>query len=292
MKNIVKLQGILMYLVIGFMTLVSSSCSSDDDDMLAVSLQELTFGHKGGTKSIGIISNVDWNIESEQDWCTVDTKSGNGDVMVAVTVTEFNGENDRTAKLNITASGFSTRVVTVIQKGNADEEEVTVKTISFESKEIDDLNWHYFSFKEGEFVKVDLEKANENLSWDIAFQRFYVKTNSGTSGLGKGGAIDTKQVDFDNVSEVPSEFIVDEVFEMMAQMGTMVQRSGSPAFKISTSNSWAWFEYQKMTWHYNNNVFVIKTADGVHYAKIIMKAYKNEVGDSGHITFDYIYPFK
>lgn len=292
MKNAVKFQSILMSLVIGFMTIVSSSCSSDDDDMLAVSTQELTFEYKGGSKNIGIISNVDWAIESEQDWCSVDTKSGNGDVMVAVTVTEFNGESDRTTKLNITAPGFSTRVVTVIQKGNTDAEEETVRTVNFESKEVDDLSWHYFSFKEGEFVEVDLEKANENLSWDIAFQRFYVKTNSGTSGLGKGGAIDTKKEDFNEVKEVPSEFIVDDVFEMMAQMGTMVQRSGSPAFKASTSNSWAWFEYQKMTWHYNKNVFVIRTADGEHYAKIIMKAYKNEVGDSGHITFDYIYPFK
>ena len=41
----------------------------------------------------------------------------------------------------------------------------------------------------------------------------------------------------------------------------------------------------------NNNIFVIKTADGNNYAKVVMKSYESE-RMQGKITFEYIYPAK
>ena len=65
------------------------------------------------------------------------------------------------------------------------------------TKDIQKLNatsydkWVYFSFGKGEIVEV--ADPENDLSWDIALQRWYIKTNSGTSGKkGKGGAINTK----------------------------------------------------------------------------------------------------
>ena len=43
--------------------------------------------------------------------------------------------------------------------------------------------WKYFSFKKGNFIETPA-KPNESLDWDVAFNRYYVKTNSGTSGKG------------------------------------------------------------------------------------------------------------
>ena len=51
--------------------------------------------------------------------------------------------------------------------------------------------WVYYSFEKGAIVEVSSPETD--LGWDIAFQRWYVKTNSGTSGKGKGGAINTKK---------------------------------------------------------------------------------------------------
>ncbi|MFR7877783.1 MAG: HmuY family protein [Butyricimonas paravirosa] len=38
-----------------------------------------------------------------------------------------------------------------------------------------------FSFAKGDFVELTEEQAATSLDWDIAFQRYYIRTNSGTS---------------------------------------------------------------------------------------------------------------
>lgn len=170
---------------------------------------------------------------------------------------------------------------------------VEAKTISFVSSSTKEEDWEYFSFKQGKFVEVPKSKANEDLTWDIAFQRFYVRTNSGESGKGKGGALDSGKKSFDEVTEVPkSGFISDKIASVMAKMSVMVERSVNTAFEIEKHPSWMWFVFQEMRWAHNDNVFIVRLADGESYAKVIMRAYKNDEGTSGHITFDYIYPFK
>lgn len=174
-----------------------------------------------------------------------------------------------------------------------DDNDSIAETYNFESTSTDAEEWVYFSFAEGKEITVDKSKPEESTAWDIAFQRFYVRTNSGTSGKGKGGVLDTGKKNFEEVISVPaSGFTVDEKFQMMTTMGKYEERSGSKAFKVKDSFSWAWFVYTEMTWYYNNNVFIIRTADGKNYAKIIMKSYKNDADKSGYITFEYVYPFK
>lgn len=157
-------------------------------------------------------------------------------------------------------------------------------------------DWVYFSFSKGDSVVIDKANAAKDQTWDIAFQRFYIRTNSGTSGEGQGGALDTKETAFDKVTVVPtSGFIADTKVDMMTIMGKFDERSANTAFQVLDHPVWAWFDAPTgdMQWHYNKNVFIIKTADGKHYAKIIMKQYKSDDGkESGHIKFDYVYPFK
>jgi len=178
-----------------------------------------------------------------------------------------------------------------------DEPEIPAeaKSFSFFSDSTTPNDWVYFSFEKGDSVVIDKANAAKDQSWDIAFQRYYVRTNCGTSGEGQGGALDTKETSFDAVTVVPtSGFIVDAVKPMMTVMGKNEERTLNPAFQTpnNDSNSWAWYYYMEKRWDYNNNVFIIKTADGKHYAKIIMKQYKNDEGKSGYIKFDYVYPFK
>ena len=47
-------------------------------------------------------------------------------------------------------------------------------------------DWVYFSFSQSQLVNI--ENPESSLEWDIAFQRKHIKTNSGLSGLGSGGA--------------------------------------------------------------------------------------------------------
>lgn len=171
------------------------------------------------------------------------------------------------------------------------ETPVTDSTVYLSSSQTTDP-WKYFSFKNG-FVELTEEEAATSLEWDIAFQRFYIRTNSGTSGKGKGGALDMNKTAFDEVPNVPtSGYKVDEMISMMTMMGKFEEKSGSPAFQCKEQPVWAWFNAPaEMKWYYNNNVFAIQTADGEHHAKIIMKTYKS-TDEKGNIEFQYVYPAK
>ena len=48
-------------------------------------------------------------------------------------------------------------------------------------------NWVYFSFEQAEVI--DVENPEESMEWDVAFQRKHIRTNSGLSGIGNGGAL-------------------------------------------------------------------------------------------------------
>lgn len=87
--------------------------------------------------------------------------------------------------------------------------------------------WKYFSFAKGDFVDLTEEEAATSLEWDIAFQRYYIRTNSGTSGKGQGGALDMAKDSFDDVPNVPtSGYTEDELISMMTTMGSFEDKSG------------------------------------------------------------------
>ena len=149
--------------------------------------------------------------------------------------------------------------------------------------------WKYFSFKKGNFIETPA-KPNESLDWDVAFNRYYVKTNSGTSGKGKGGCIDSEETGFDAVTvDKNAAFTVDDSLSIMTTMGKNGKDSYNPEIECEGSNSWAWYKYMKGVWYYNHHVFIFRSADGQNCAKVIFDTYKDQMGNSGHITFRYIY---
>ena len=173
------------------------------------------------------------------------------------------------------------------------ETEVTAKTVKFEAQSY--TEWAYFSFSKGDFVTVDQANYATDMSWDIAFLRYYIRTNGGKSGKGQGAVLDTKETKFNAVTTIPSTgFITDDNISIIAGSGMPPNYrtdAGSPAFIVKESPSWATFTPPTGPWVYNNNVFIIRTADG-QYAKLIMKSFLNDEDKSGHITFEYVYPFK
>ena len=75
-------------------------------------------------------------------------------------------------------------------------------------------NWKYFRFTDSTLQEITffIGDPSDNLSWDIAFQRNHIKTNSGTSGIGNAGAyIDSSlawnATSFNNFSENVSNYI-------------------------------------------------------------------------------------
>lgn len=91
-------------------------------------------------------------------------------------------------------------------------EELTIHGLSSE-------HWTYFSFEKGEVVgtgkfndEADDAAWAKRRDWDFAICGDRIKTNSGTSGEGLGGAQKDNEHNFATLSTAPTDgYIVDEV---------------------------------------------------------------------------------
>ena len=149
-------------------------------------------------------------------------------------------------------------------------------------------DWVYFSFSQGKEVTVAEGQHKTDLSWDIAFNRYNVRTNGGKSGSGKGAAYAAGKVSFGSVVEAPaSGYVVDTDFEI-----SDVGSGFPPPTKMSTANpelsKAIGFTGPPPVYTPNEVVYVVKAADG-KYAKVIFTSFYDTKGNSGFMTFKYVY---
>ena len=163
-----------------------------------------------------------------------------------------------------------------------------VKEIMLSRKTNYGNDWIYFSLKEGKEIEVAEEDHMNNLSWDLAFNRYNIRTNSGLSGKGQGGASDTEVTDMKAVTTVPNgNFVVDTAAKITGSF------TGSGITEVESTLNKALGEAIKFagpppTYTPNNHVYIVKTADG-KYAKIKVLGFHNEKGKSGFVSFQYVY---
>jgi hypothetical protein len=142
--------------------------------------------------------------------------------------------------------------------------------------------WVYFSFSKGDTLTVD--DPGNSLEWDLGLKRYRLKTNSGTSGPGQGGAVNIGKVDFDSVVEAPENgYTADDSLTYQAHGGSKT---------ISTNqvlNGWAIMQGMPPTFIPTDSIYVVKTADG-KYARLWFKSYYHPTeSTSGYITLQYFY---
>ena len=150
-------------------------------------------------------------------------------------------------------------------------------------------DWIYFSLSEGkELTGINEDNRESNQTWDLAFNRYNVRTNSGLSGKGKGGAADTGKTSMEEVATVPNvSFVVDEMSKITSKFtGSGVEEIESPLNK--KLGEAIKFQGPPPTYTPNNHVYIVKTADG-KYAKIKIENFYNDEGKSGFVTFSYVY---
>jgi hypothetical protein len=125
------------------------------------------------------------------------------------------------------------------------------------------------------WVRIDIGKVSVvhdvAASWDLAFQRTRIQTNSGTSGTGMGGA-KRLEGDFDTTLEAPSlaGFEVDAMLPIPGPPGSG-EFSGNPVLN-------AWYDYDPTTHTVSPKAeaYVVRTASG-RYAKLRIAAYAGGV---------------
>jgi hypothetical protein len=165
-------------------------------------------------------------------------------------------------------------------------ENLLTKAVVIESTSY--TNWVYFSFEQEDVVSITDPKTS--LDWDLAFLRNHMRTNSGTSGSGQGGAYDAGQINFDELTEAVAEgYTVDDSISISDPNDPTRQNM----IKVAGNNvleGWGNFDLTSMPPLFipADHIFIIKTAAG-KYAKIWLKSYYGTDGSSANITMDYIY---
>ena len=160
-----------------------------------------------------------------------------------------------------------------------DEYFVTIPATSYS-------DWIYFSIEDNSVV--DIDNSQNSSDWDLAFQRKHIRTNSGMSGSGAGGAyVDSSKVwssDWGTMNEIPDniDWVEDkELYDFYdLQTHTFVKGVKNPAL-----NAWGWFNesYQLIPTNY---VMYAKCANGVDVIKIWAYDYY-ENGAGGNVSIRY-----
>ncbi len=153
-------------------------------------------------------------------------------------------------------------------------------------------DWIYFSFDtQAEVSGIDSSNYKTLDTWDIAFHRYSVRTNSGTStnNIGRGGAYDTgiNIADWASVTEAPeTNYVVDDTIQILnynTQAYEYMNTTGNTVLGRGVS-----FSGPPPTYTLSDNIYIVKTAKG-KYAKIWIKSFHNSNNESGYITFCYAY---
>ncbi|PIE87499.1 MAG: hypothetical protein CSA01_00395, partial [Bacteroidetes bacterium] len=156
-------------------------------------------------------------------------------------------------------------------------------TKTFDARAYD--KWVYFSFDKGE--EVEITDFQNSMEWDIAFHRFDVRVNCGTSGPGQGGSISMGQVNFDAVKTAPTEgYSLNDSISIITEEGNWTNPVTVPGDTIV--GKWLYFTGPPPQYNITNDIYVIKTAEG-KYSKIWLKDYYNDNSQSGFVTMQYFY---
>jgi len=164
---------------------------------------------------------------------------------------------------------------------------IPIESRTFEVNSTSSTAWKYFSFEKNDTIAVsDPLTSNE---WDLAFQRYRVKTNGGMSGIGMGSAANSYlrgQAGFDEMKTVPDT----ATFSADASVNIAVQQ-GYATYVINPEiYSWFTIELAALGTQIvpTDYIFIVKTGDG-KYAKVWFKSYYSATNVSGHVIFQYVY---
>ncbi len=145
--------------------------------------------------------------------------------------------------------------------------------------------WVYFSFEQDK--EVEVTDFQHSLEWDIAFHRFNVRVNCGTSGIGEGGSISMGQVNFDEVIEAPKEgYALNDSISIVTKPGGWFEQEMVPGDTVMAN--WLYFTGPPPEYNITHHIYVIKTAKG-KYAKVWLKDYYNDNSETGYVTMQYFY---
>jgi hypothetical protein len=162
-----------------------------------------------------------------------------------------------------------------------------IQSQTFEINSTSTTAWKYFSFTSNDTISVTDPLTSTD--WDLAFQRYRIKTNGGKSGNGLGSAANSYQkgqTGFDALKLVSdtATFVADDSIQIAVQQGY--------ATYVVNPEIYTWFTLEMATQGTqivpSDYIYIIKTGIG-KYAKVWFRSYYSAANVSGHVTIQYKY---
>jgi hypothetical protein len=168
-----------------------------------------------------------------------------------------------------------------------EETNTPIESHTFEINSSSSATWKYFSFEKNDTVTIT--DPQTSAGWDLAFQRYRIRTNGGLSGTAMGSAANSYkkgQTGFDALTAVSdtATFSADESIQIAVQ--------GGYATYIVNPELYTWFAIELAAQGTqivpSDFIYIVKTANG-KYAKVWFKSYYSSANTSGHVTIQYKY---
>ena len=162
-----------------------------------------------------------------------------------------------------------------------------IQSQTFEINSTGSTIWKYFSFAKNDTITVSDPALSTD--WDLAFQRYRIKTNGGKSGGGLGSAANTfqkGQTGFDAV-----KLVSDTLTFVKDDSVTVAVQQGYSTFVVNPK-LYTWFTLEQATQGTqivpSNYIYIVRTGTG-NYAKVWFKSYYSATNVSGYVTIQYKY---
>jgi len=178
-------------------------------------------------------------------------------------------------------------LITLFSACKKEDTNPAIQSHTFEINSSSSTAWKYFSFEKNDTVAI--ADPATSTDWDLAFQRYRIKTNGGLSGSAMGSAANSYkkgQAGFDALTSVSdtASFTADESIQIAVQQGF--------ATYIVNPELYTWFAIELAAQGTqivpSDFVYLVKTASG-KYAKVWFKSYYSSTNLSGHVTMQYKY---
>ena len=164
---------------------------------------------------------------------------------------------------------------------------VPIQSQVYEVNSTGSTTWKYFSFAKNDTITV-LDPST-SAEWDLAFQRYRIKTNGGKSGTAAGSAANSYlkgQTGFDALK------LVSDTATFVTDNDILITIQGGYATYTVNPKIYTWFTIELATQGTQivptDYVYVVKTASG-KYAKVWFKSYYSATNVSGYVTIQYKY---
>jgi hypothetical protein len=182
---------------------------------------------------------------------------------------------------------WSLLLITFLSACKKEDTTPAIQSHTFEINSSSSTAWKYFSFEKNDTVTITNPATSTD--WDLAFQRYRIKTNGGLSGGALGSAANSYKKGpsgFDALIAVSdtASFTADASIQIAVQQGY--------ASYVLNPVLYTWFAIELAAQGTqivpSDFIYIVKTASG-KYAKVWFKSYYSATNVSGHIIMQYKY---